>query len=89
MPFHRVPQGKIYVYAVLVATGILFFPPPLDVSRFLEFVQDTLDGAIGDSDALCYILDSHRWILRQTNQHMRMIGQERPGRFLGPASLSL
>jgi hypothetical protein len=45
-----------------------------------EIRHYALRSAFSDADAFGYIAEPDFWILRDTQEHMRVVGQERPAR---------
>jgi hypothetical protein len=50
-------------------------------TAFFEFSDDPLDGPFGDSDPGCHLSQNDRWILREKNEDVGVIGQKRPASF--------
>lgn len=50
----------------------------LNESVFLEIGNDPLDGSLGDADLKRHLAQYHRRVARQQNQHVGVVGQERP-----------
>ena len=62
--------------------SIMVLSPQLDAlqdSGFFEFLDDSLDSPLGDTDFISHLPQDHVGIFSQANQYVRMIGQKRPG----------
>ncbi len=69
------PQRAVQVHLVAI-------PPPLararEVTSLLEVTHDPPDGPLGDPDSGCDFMQSNLRLLRDANQNVGVIAQERP-----------
>jgi hypothetical protein len=66
----------LWVHAVVIATPSAFagHVAPLD-----EVGDDPLSRVFGDSDGLSYVAQAHVAVTSDREQHLRVVGDERPG----------
>jgi hypothetical protein len=73
----RVPEWLVRPDVVAVATADA---PPLEVAALLKVEHDALHGALGNPDEGGHVAHPDLRLARQAQQHVRVIGQKRPGR---------
>ncbi len=49
-----------------------------DDASFVEFCEDILDGAFGDSDEPCEVADAESGIATETDEDVSVVGEEGP-----------
>jgi hypothetical protein len=75
MRFNRVPERLTDSDSVVVLAADLF---AVDVSAGFKIGDDSLHGALGDSDFQCHLSKYQGRISRQEHQHVNMIRQKQP-----------
>jgi len=73
----RVAQRQFGTDLVAVAPSLALAQ---DVARFLELGHDPLNGPLGHTDRRSHVTHSQLGVLRDAQQHVRVVGQEGPRR---------
>lgn len=75
MRFHGMTQGKLGVNAIDVSTSLTFaFQQTAD----FQFGNDLLHRAFGDAYRYGHVAKPNFRILKQADEHMRVVRQKRP-----------
>jgi hypothetical protein len=59
---------------------------PVDVARFDEVGEDPLGGSFGDSDRFRDVTEADFWVSSETEEHLAVVGEERPTLLVGVCS---
>jgi hypothetical protein len=59
----------------MVTTTVAF---SRDVTGCAQFGHDAMGGALSDADPVTDLAQTHTWIVRDADQHLRVVGQELP-----------
>jgi hypothetical protein len=72
-----VSHGRLSVDQVVVASSD---SAPVDDVCLDEVCDDSLGGSLGDSDCLGDVSEPDVGVLGDAQEHLRVVGEERPGR---------